>query len=94
MTRHQNGHFSRRRSQVVGRRILTSGDNTGGGGGALHRRVGEGGSGFLDLFAATFITAERLDVVGALHLRSVHGLRYSNGNIARHNCDDLSLNTP
>ena len=38
--------------------------------------------------------AERLDVVGELNLRSVYGLRYSNENNVRHNCDDLSLNTP
>ena len=47
-----------------------------------------------DVYNRRMLMAERLDVVGALHLRSVYGLRYSNENILRHNCDDLSLNTP
>ena len=47
-----------------------------------------------DAYNLRMFMAERLDMVGALHLRSVYGLRYSNENIARHNCDDLSLSTP
>ena len=46
-----------------------------------------------DVYNSIMFMAERLDVVGALHPQSVYGLRYSNENIARHNCDDLCLKT-
>ena len=67
-------------------------------GDAALERGGGGGSVLIpvrgDVYNRRMLMAERLDVVGALHLRSVYGLRYSNENIVRHNCDDLSLNTP
>ena len=62
--------------------------------------LGGGGGGCVlipirgDVHNSKISMAERLDVVGALQRRSVIGIHYSNENIARHNCHDLSLNTP